>query len=268
MLTAILFLSYHERKDGMRSLFDQVKVPVLTVFMAILAFFVLTKILGPIPFTVNSIQTMQNDLFSVDGVGEATGIPDTAKITVGVTKTASTVQLAQSQTNTVIHTILQELKKLGIPQKDIKTTNYSVNPSIDYSSDTQRITGYIVTVTMDVKIRDAKKANQALDIAAKNGANIIGGVSFVLNDEDQEKLEAKAREEAIKNAKKKAQEMSNQVGIRLGRIVNISVKPTSPPLLYDQMAASEERSVGGLPTELQPGENRVQVTVTLSYETL
>lgn len=252
----------------MPSLLDRLKVPVLTIIIAILAFFLAAKVFGPIPFTVNSVTTTKSDLFTVDGVGEATGVPDTAQISVGVTKTADTVEDAQNQTNEAINKITAELRKLGVEEKDIKTTNYNVNPIIDYSGGRQTTTGYNVNVTMDVKIKDTKKANQALDTATKNGANIISGVSFVLNDEEQDELEAEARAEAIKNAKKKAQEISNQVGIRLGRIISVSVNPTTPPIVYDKMAVAESRAAGGAPTDLQPGENRVQVTVSLSYETL
>ena len=253
----------------MPSLFDRLKIPVLTVLISLLLFFLLIKLFGPIPFAVNSVTTQKTDLFTVDGVGETTGVPDTAQISVGVQKTAITVEDAQNQTNEAVNAITQELKKLGIDEKDIKTTSYNVNPNIDYTTATQRTTGYSVNVQMDVKIKEASKANQALDTATKNGANIISGVSFVLNDDEREKLEAEARNQAIKNAKAKAQEISSQVGLRLGRVINVSVSPVgNAPMPYERMALDSEQGNGGAASNLQPGENTIRVNVSISYETL
>lgn len=253
----------------MSTLWSQLKIPVLTVFISLLLFFGFVKFLGPIPFSVNSISTMKSDSFTVQGVGEATGIPETAQFSVGVTKTATTVEVAQEQTNTAMNTIIEELKKLGIEEKDIKTSNYNVNPNIDFQSGTQRTTGYTVSANLDVTIRDTDKANQALDAATKSGANVVNGVNFVLSDEDKQKLEEEARKEAIKNAKEKAESIANDVGIKLGKIINVAINQDSPVMPFDaKLETANVARGGGTDTQLQPGENKVTVTVSLSYETL
>lgn len=252
----------------MPSLFERLKVPVLTVLISLILFFVTVKLFGPIPFTVTSIVTNKADLFSVTGTGEASGVPDSAQFTVGVTKTGPTVEGTQNQVNQAANKITSELKKMGIADKDIKTTDYNVSPNIDYTSGKQNTTGYSVSVNMQITLKDAAKANQALDTATENGANVVNGVSFILNDEEKIKLEDQARAIAIKNAKEQATKIANQSGIRLGRLINVSVNPSTGPIMFDKMAASPVGLGGGAPTELQPGENKVSVTVTLSYETL
>lgn len=254
----------------MPSLFERLKVPVLTVLISLVLFFVTVKLFGPIPFAVNSVTTQKTDFFTVEGLGEATGIPDSAQFVVGVNKTATTVEEAQTQVNQAVTKITGALKDLGIAESDIKTTNYSVNPNIDYSLPRQTTAGYTVDATMTVTIKDANKANKALDTATANGANIISGVTFTINDEEKTKLEDQARTLAIKQAKEKAQKISNQAGIKLGRVINISVNGGTPgPVIYDKMALN---AGGGTtpeaPTQLQPGENKVSITVTLFYETL
>lgn len=252
----------------MSSLFSQLKVPVLTVFITLLLFFGFTKFFGPIPFTVNSVTTSKTDLFTVDGTGKATGVPDTAQFSVGVNKTANTVQDAQNQVNTAVNKISDELKKLGVADKDIQTSNYSVNPNIDYSSGNQTTTGYTVNATMNVKVKDTNLANKALDAATANGANVVNGVSFGLNDDEQAKLEEQARGEAIKNAKAKAESIAKQAGIRLGRIINVTVNPTTEPRPVVEKMSLAQPAGSGAPTQLQTGSSDVSVTVSLSYETL
>lgn len=253
----------------MPSLLDRLKIPTLTVLISLILFFLFVKLFGPIPFSVNSIVTNKADLFTVEGTGEASGVPNTAQFSVGVMKTGATVTATQDEVNTAANKIVTELKKLGIDQKDIKTSDYSVNPNIDYNSGKQTTTGYTVSAMINVSLKDASKANKALDTATANGATTINGVSFVLSDEDKIKLEDMAREEAIRKAKEQAQKISQQAGIRLGRIVNVYVNPSSGPIIYDKMGLGggvpREASV---PTQLQPGENKVTITVSLSYETL
>lgn len=252
----------------MSSLTDQLKVPSLQVLIAIISFFLITKIFGPIPLTVNSIQTTKNDLFTVEGVGEATGIPKTAQFTVGVTETATTVEQAQNKVNTSMNRIINELKKLGISDKKIKTINYNVSPNIDYTKEPQQTTGYTVNALLEVQLDDASKANQAVDTATRNGANIVNGVTFVLSDADREKLEKEARTKAIKDAKEKAQELSKEVGLKIGRVISVTVNPEPSPIIYKTTTSLEARGGLDTSTNLQPGENTIRVTVSISYETL
>jgi uncharacterized protein YggE len=252
----------------MSTLLSQLKVPVLTVFIALLLFFGLTRLFGPIPFAVNSVTTSKSEPFTVTGEGEATGVPDTAQFSVGVNKQAATVQQAQDQVNTVVNKISDELKKLGIAEKDIQTSNYSVNPNIDFSNGKQTTTGYTVNTTMEIKVKDANLANKALDAATANGANVVNGVSFVLNDDEQTKLEEQARGEAIKNAKEKAESIAAQAGIKLGRIINVTVNPTTQPQPVVEKMSFARAADSSAPTQLQKGSNDVTVTVSLSYETL
>lgn len=247
----------------------ELKTPFFTILFILIGVFLYTKLAGPIPFSVNSIQTSKSNFFSVQGTGKATEVPDTALLSLGVTKTASNVLTAQQEANQAVNKIVTDLKNLGIEEKNIKTTNYSVYPDYDYNSGRQNIKGYTVTQSLEVKIKPIDKANKAIDIATTDGANIVGGVTFVLNDEEKKKLENKARVEAIKNAKEKAESLSSLSGIRLGKIIDVQENPVFDrlmPVAMDLKApigSPEEKS-----TEINPGENTIQTTVTLSYETL
>src|SRR3989344_7569877 len=194
-----------------------------TIIVAIIVFFVVlfiyTKLTGPIPFYVNSAQTTKSNFFYVQGTGEATGVPDTAQVNLGVTETATTIESAQTQVNQATEKLLKDLVALGISEKDIKTTNYSVNPSYDYSGGTQRVTGYTVTQDMIVTVKKVELANKVLDTATADGANLIGGLVFVLSDEEKKKLTQEAQAQGIKNAKEQAESLANAAGIRLGKIV-------------------------------------------------
>lgn len=246
-----------------------VRSPFTIILFFFLCLFVYTKVAGPIPFFVDSVQTTKSDFFRVDGTGEATAIPDTALVSFGITKTAPTVEQAQDEANKVMNAITEELKKLGIEEKNIKTTNFNVTPNYDFSTTrtNQTITGYTVTQNIEAKIRPIDVANKATDVATKNGANLVGGVQFVLNDDTMQKLEATAQKEAITKAKAKAQSLASATGLSLGKIVDVQVGTNQPAYRLQSMSydAKSEVAVAN-PTQLSPGENKVSVTVTLSYE--
>lgn len=249
---------------------DSLKTPFFTVLFIFVMLYVFAMLLGPLPLSVTSVVTNKSDLFTVSGEGEATAVPDTALLSLGVTKQAATVQQAQTQVNTVANKITEDLKTLGVKVKNIKTTNYSVNPNYDFSNGRQTVTGYSVSQNMEVRLQPIDQANKALDLATTAGANSIGGITFVLDDAEQDKLEQQARKQAIESAKKKAQQTASLAGIKLGKILNVTESNNFPVMPYAVGAEMKlaNDSAGGEPTQVTPGENTVTITVTLSYQTL
>lgn len=244
---------------------QNLKASLSIIIFIFLGLFFYTKFAGPIPFSVNSVQTTKTNLFTVDGTGKVTGIPDTAVISIGVTKTASTVASAQNQTNTAANKIIQDLKSLGIAEKNIKTTDYSINPNYDYTAG-QSITGYTVTQTIEASIAPIDVANKAIDVATADGANLVNGVTFTFNDKTKKDLEDKAREEAVNMAKEKAASLAKATGIHLGKIVDVQESSDNQPrpILMEAQSIGNTKSA---PTQLSPGENSISIGITLSYET-
>lgn len=242
---------------------------IAAILVFFVALFLYTKFLGPIPFSVNSVQTTKTNLFQVTGDGKVTAIPNTAQLSFGVTKQAVTVTDAQNQTNTAIKNILDAVKSQGIDEKDITTTDYSVNPNYDFSSGRQNITGYTVSQNIEVKIQPVDKANKVLDAAVSQGANVVGGISFTFDDKTKQDLEDQARKMAIDAAKKKAESLSGASGLRLGKIIDVEENASFPtPIRMDTGAKLLQAAPQTQPSELPTGESSVTSTITLTYETL
>lgn len=244
------------------------KAPFFTVLFIFVFFYLFTKLLGPIPISVNSVTTTKTDLFTVTGEGEAKATAGSANFTVGVTKNAATAELAKNQVNQAMNDMVAAIKQLGIPDTDIQTQDLSVNPNYNFANGSQSINGYTASENLHVKAT-TDKANQALDAATAKGANVVNGVSFELDQADKDALEEKAREQAIQKAKAKAETIAKAAGLRLGRLVNIqeSTEGQQPVPLMEKTAFGAARPADTA-TNLQPGENTVRLTVTLSYETL
>lgn len=236
---------------------------------AIVLFFILlfayTKIAGPIPFSINSVTTTKTDTFSVSGEGKITMVPDIAVVSVGVTAQGASVSKVQQELNTKINAMSDAIKKLGVGAGDIKTSYYNISPTYDYSSSSQRITGYQANSNLTIKVRKIDNANAVIDAATAAGANEVGGVSFDVDDKT--KAENQARELAVADAKSKAEAAAKAAGFKLGRVINYSEGggANPRPVMFDA-AKVMPMAGGGEPTQVEPGTSELTVNVSLSYE--
>lgn len=225
-----------------------------------------TKLVGPIPFFVNSVNTNKSDSFVVSGEGEVSQAPDTAEVSLGVQSQGNTVQVAQDALNKSINAVTAAVKQQGVAEADIQTQNYSVNPNYDYNGGAQKITGYQAGSNLRIKVKDISKVNAVIDAGTAAGANQVGGVNFTVADPTA--LESQARDKAIANAKQRAEAAAKAAGFRLGRMVNYSESTNRPggPELYAMGSSANLKTDAVAPTQVQPGSSTVSITVNLSYE--
>src|SRR3989338_3289786 len=239
-------------------------LPIIGATTFFILLFTFTKLFGPIPFSVTSVTTQKSDTFQVSGTGEVSVPPDVASINVGVQAQAPTVKEVQEQLNSNIKRVSEAIKQVGVDQKDIQTTNYSINPNYDYRGTTQRITGYTASSNLSIKVKQIDKANDVIDSATASGANQVGGIFFEVDDKT--KAENEARQKAVDEAKRKAQEAAKVAGFKLGRIINYSEDFGGGPIPLPYAMGAAESKIAAQPTQDEPGSTEITVTVTLSFE--
>lgn len=243
---------------------------ILTNVTSLLVFFVLlftfTKILGPIPFDITQVTTSKTDAFTVTGEGKIEVKPDIAIVRVGVLANGTTVKAAQDELNKNINKVtegLYSLSSIRIDEADVKTENYNITPNIDYNDGKQTIKGYQANSTIVVKVREVDRADTIVDVATSYGANQVGGIQFEV-DNKKDALN-KARELAVSDAKKKAEDAARIAGFKLGKVINYS-ESEDGDYPFAMMSKAQDARESGIPTQVQPGTNEIAVTVSLSYE--
>ncbi len=242
-----------------------------TSIAAVVLFFVLLFAFskwGPaVPFSVLSQQ--KGEPMVVTGEGKSTAVPDIAIIGAGIEERGTSLSAVQDAANKKSKSLVDTFKKLGVDEKDIKTTGYNIYPQSDYQADPPRVTGYQVSISYQVKIRDIEKVNEALTTVTGAGANLVGGVSFDLSDEARIEALNEARNDAVKVAKDSAESLARASGVTLGRIINVSESQTGYPRPMYAMDSKAVGLGGGAPIEqpnVQPGTTEVNIIVSLSYE--
>jgi uncharacterized protein YggE len=195
---------------------------------------------------------------TVNGEATVNIAPDTAVIRVGVTSTAKSAREASEANGKQMTTVLAAMKDAGIAARDIQTSRLSLQPQYDPNrSGTARLLGFQATNQITVNIKDIEKLAGIIDQAIAAGANEMSGLEFVVSQ--QSKLLDQARDEAIADARRKAELYAKAAGARLGAVASISEEGSSPPA-YPMQAMR----AAGVP--IAPGEKTLRVTVSVSYE--
>jgi len=206
---------------------------------------------------------------SVSGTGEIWTKPDLVLIDFSVVGEKKTVIEAMAENTKKMNSVIEAIKSQGVEEKDLKTTNFSISPRYEwyekseiYPAGKRVLVGYEVNQTLQVKIRDLTKIGNIIQVATEAGANQVGDLRFTIDKQDE--LKSQARKEAIEKAKVMAKEIAGQLGVKLVKITNFSENAIAPiPYPYFM----EKAMSGGAETpQIQTGENKIEVQVSITYE--
>ena len=202
---------------------------------------------------------------SVSGSGEAKGVPDEAHLSAGVVTQGRSAADALAANARAMNAVFASLKRMGIADKNIQTSNFNVMPQYENGNGSHepRIAGYQVTNTVEVTVEGADKVGPAIDALVASGANQSYGISFSIHD--PKPLEAAARRDAVQDAMAKARTIAEAAGVHLGPVLSISEgvyqRPPIPMMHARAMVADVAE-----PTPVAAGEASVDVNVSVVYE--
>ena len=264
--------SFRDLKDKNRILFTGLLV-ILSVFLLALTVSTIVGIQNKIKegkYIGQEIET--KNTITVSDKGEVYARPDLALTTFSVITEKKTVAEAMSENAEKMNAVINSVKEQGVEDKDLKTTSFNIYPRYEYRRVETEIypyppgkrvlVGYEVRQSLQVKIRDMEKIGDIIQGATDAGANQVGDLQFTIDNEDE--LKRQARQEAIEKAKRKAEELASQLGVKLVRIVNFSESGTVPR--YYRLEKEAVGMGGGEAPEIETGENKIEVNVTITYE--
>lgn len=258
---------------------------LVIIALSLFSLFLLVKVVANFKSLPNiGKEVYPKSTIAVSGIGEAYAIPDIATFSFSTNETAATVKDAQQKSDTKINGALAAVKEVGVEDKDIQTTSYNVYPKYEYSSPVcpkpaiggtsaiycppgkQILTGYEVSQTITVKVRDTGKVGDLVTKVGATGVSNISGIQFEVDNKEQ--YEAQARERAITNAKAKAKVLAKDLGVKLGDILYYNEGGNYP--VYSGamgMGGSDEaKSVAPRVAEVPQGQTKIISNVSITYE--
>ncbi|MCF6326470.1 MAG: SIMPL domain-containing protein [Devosiaceae bacterium] len=234
--------------------------------ISVLAFAITTVSAAPAMAQINP----QQGIISMNGSGEVFAAPDMAVINSGVVTFGKTARIALDANTEAMNELFFLFEGAGVDDRDIQTSQFSIQPRYIYSDQRDengyplppRISGYQVSNTLSVKVRELNALGSLLDQAVSVGSNQINSISFSVSN--PEPLQNEARRAAMVDAIAKAQLFAEAAGVKLGDILSISEASmlAAPPFAVMEMA----RSMGDSSVPIAAGEQAFSQSVSVVWK--
>jgi hypothetical protein len=203
-------------------------------------------------------------LLDITAEGKTTRVPDVATIRSGVVTQGATAAAALADNAARMARVLAAIKRAGVQPRDVQTANVSLSPQYRYADGKPpEVTGYQASNTVSIRFRDIARSGAILDALVGEGANQIDGPNLSI-DKPEAALD-EARNDAVKQARARAELYARAAGLSVARIVSISEAGQndggSPPPRVFAMAARDKVAT----TEVAAGEADIIVTLSVRF---
>ncbi|MBI2633381.1 MAG: SIMPL domain-containing protein [Parcubacteria group bacterium] len=239
-------------------------ISALTLFLVIASLFKVAELRNEWR-TYNSISPIRT--INIQAEGKVTALPDLATISLSVLTEGKDPKILQQENTAKMNKITEFVKSKNIEEKDIKTTEFNLNPKYQYEANKNPfIIGYELRQTLQVKMRDFGLVGEVVNGAVQNGANQITSLEFTI--ENQDALKKEARDIAFKKAREKAQVMADAAGVQLGDVMNFSENDFGIPPMVKYFGA-EARGLGGgfdATPQIQAGSQEITISANMTFE--
>lgn len=253
-----------------------------SIFVGIAAVLAVVILVGQVKILGTDKYEGYNSI-SVTGTGEVIAIPDIAKFSYQIESEKKTLPEAQTEVTTKSKAVIDALVAAGVSKDDIKTESYSSYPKYEYTQSQltvcdmngycpptygkQILSGYTVSESVSVKVRNMEKVGDIAKILGDNKVMSLYGPNFEVDD--IEKIRNEAREMAIKEARASAKELARSLDVRLSKLVSFVDPEDSVYPMYEgdySMKAGMDGGIANAPSpSFQPGTSTITVKVMLTY---
>ena len=217
------------------------------------------------PVIAPIVQAISGTRLDVSATGEVSRVPDVAIISAGVMTRSASATGAISENAARMERVRAELKRAGIDDRDIQTSNVSLNPEYRYEENQPpQLVGYTATNQLTIRFRDIRNSGKILDALVSQGANQINGPNLTIDKPEAALDEARAKAIAIGRAR--ADLYARGLGMRVVRVVSVSESGGNYPVPPPMPVMMEARMAAAADTKVVPGEQKLQVTLAMTFE--
>jgi uncharacterized protein YggE len=232
---------------------------------ATLAALALAATAAPLAAQPAEVRPISGTRLDVVATGEVRRVPDIVRINAGVMTQAPTATAAISQNAERMASIRAALRRAGIADRDIQTSQINLQPSYRYAENQPpQLVGYQAVNEVNIRFRDIAETGRILDALVAEGANQINGPMLGI-DQPEAALD-EARTAALANAQARAELYARALNKRVARVLAVSetgaiFPPPRPMMMMRDAAVAQAAS-----TEISPGEQTLSVNLTVSFE--
>lgn len=225
-------------------------------------------------FYLKPWQTKPTETISVSAQGTADAVPNIGKITATIESKNPNIDLARQENDKKVSAIVTKLKDIGVEEKDIKTQNLNAGQGYEALPAGRQVQTMMYPVpprpntnnfstTLEITIRDFKKSDAVISTLTQNGATNLYGPQLTISDDKLETAKSQARQNAVASAQKKAEELAQASGRKIGKVVKISEQGDyGYPV---PMMAASGADLAQKESQIQPGQNQVTINLLVDF---
>ncbi len=204
----------------------------------------------------------QMDVIVTTGEGTVRDAPDQAIVSITAESRAKTPREAQQLNATAMSAVQQKLKAAGFSGDAVRTMQLQLEPQFDYANGKQTLREYLARNTIEVRVEPVDRVGEITDMAVGSGATSVSGIRFELKD--RKGVEAKALQEAVTQARSRADAMAQASNRTIDRIIRIEDQPQEVPMPRPMMAMARAEAAPQAQTPIAPGVLEIHARVVLT----
>lgn len=201
---------------------------------------------------------------TVSGEAELTMLPDRATVTIGVETWGKSIMTIKADNGKRVRSILDAVKGLGIPAKDIMTRDLSIQPEYSWKDDRREFIRYRMRNVVVITVNDLAKVEDVVNAGVNESSNILEGVSF--STKDASRLHDSLQIQAARNARTKAAALAEAVGATVGDAMTITEVGTYEPRSMYAAKSAMVMDMASTSTPVESGQLILKSTINIVFE--
>lgn len=161
--------------------------------------------------------------------------PDRGSITVtSEFRNPTDAKAVSKQATDTYEAALATIKKLNLKDAEYQTTGYTLTEIREWVNNQSVFKGYMATVGVSVTTSETARLGDVIAAATNAGLKNVGGLYTYASQPKLNEAYSSCYEQAVTDAKQKAQKMLAPVGAKLGRVltINSTEMPPVQPMMY------------------------------------
>jgi uncharacterized protein YggE len=234
----------------------------------IISMIVLAVVLTACNVTVQSAQQQQPNTISVSGTAQLKAAPDEATVMLNVETNGTTPREAQDKNSAAMSAAIAALRRAGVAEDQIQTTNYQLIPNTywDYKNQQQITSGYKTMHTLQLKTKDLSRVGDLIQTAVDAGATGVESVSFSLSKANERDVKDAALRSATEDARQKAGALADGLDVRLGKVSSVSINEYNVMPYYRADAGMMTKAEAAPAPPIAPQDVDVSANVQVVFE--
>jgi uncharacterized protein len=204
------------------------------------------------------------DVIVTAGEGIERISPDQAFVSITAESRSKDPREAQRLNAEAMTAVQQKLKAAGFSGDAVRTLQLELMPQYDYANGKQTLREYLARNTIEVRVEPVDRVGEVTDLAVGSGATSVSNIRFELKD--RHSVEQKALQEAVAQARGRADAIAQSANRSIERILRIEdlyVTEPTPPRPMMAMARGLEAAPQAM-TPVAAGVLEIRARVSLT----